>query len=82
METIKPCPFCGGEGKYKKNFPLLFVKCVKCGARGPTAFTPSISEIMNLLNTSFEEAAELRDEIGKYRAIKGWNKTFSKKEFD
>lgn len=73
MEPIKPCPFCGDEGKLFNDMSVLFVRCRLCGARGPKAYSPVAHKIMENRNVSFEEACMIRDSIGIERAIKKWN---------
>lgn len=45
MGELKPCPFCGGDGKitklnhkgFKGEFKV-FVKCIRCGCRTYTEY--------------------------------------------
>ena len=65
---LKPCPFCGGQGKLKVgsecggfgcNTTLVYVECEQCGARGETA------------DSYFHDGNEA---VLKMIAILGWNR--------
>lgn len=74
MEPIKPCPFCGGEGKLFNEIFVLFIRCRSCWAKGPNAYEPSMSAVMENRGVSASEAFEIARSIGIQRAINSWNK--------
>ena len=54
MNELKPCPFCGGEGKVKpftsrkllliKQITVYEVTCISCDCRTPLCYTPEIAK--------------------------------------
>lgn len=66
---IRPCPFCGGEGKtdilIKPTYVSFYIICSKCGTK-----TPGGGYCVNNRDSWVEV------EIAMDKAIEGWNKRF------
>jgi Lar family restriction alleviation protein len=62
-EELKPCPFCGGEGKIEYDYydsPLYWVQCVNCSSVTNTFLTEA--EAITAWNTRTDtERDELRE---------------------
>ena len=49
MELLKNCPFCGSpevQAVRKSDLCLCYVRCLKCGSRGPAAAVLDIATHM------------------------------------
>lgn len=69
MENLKPCPFCGGEGKVKaakKDYIgfTIWCECKKCCAK-TNGYCPDLK---------IEDLAIENIDSCKNAAIKAWNK--------
>ena len=68
MTKLKPCPFCGGEGKLQNNLLggycyQAFVKCTQCYSTGPTV------EVIGKSGRDYEALVEADNQAEKL-----WNK--------
>lgn len=73
LGTLKPCPFCGGEGQGEVAEGEAFIECKECGSRG-AAFIYMASSYLDKPDvcSSIDEAMHL--------SVEAWNNRFYTEE--
>lgn len=63
MDSLLPCPFCGGEAEIRGEI-LLFVRCAECGTRLGEGYYATKAEAIAAWNTRAERTCRIEGRYG------------------
>jgi Lar family restriction alleviation protein len=66
MPNLEPCPFCGGQGKLRKEGSSYYVSCSKCGARGTRSLVKKWHSVVCIAQANAIEAWNRRVEVSLF----------------
>lgn len=70
LSELKPCPFCGGKAKLRKEGSSYYVSCSKCGARGTRSLVKKWHSVVYIAQGNAIEAWNNRVNTAKDKCKK------------